>query len=156
MNTNIETENLIGPDPARWAFFDLCAGSGQVAIEALSRGFQDVHACEIDQARFGFLLEQIKSQGYAIRCHRKDFQRLARLVTGPAIVFLDLPYSFWKPIPEAVEAFLAALPAEGEGDVLIFLQGPEPYPGFEAVSYGSTVLSWTIRSGRKKFDRIGV
>ena len=100
--------------------------------------------------------EQIKAQGYSIRCHRKDFLRLARLVRGPAIVFLDLPYSFWKPVPEAVGAFLAALPAEGEGDVILFLQGPEPYPGFEAASYGSTVLSWTIRRGSKKFDRIGV
>lgn len=149
-------ENAIGPDPSAWSFFDLCAGSGQVAIEAVSRGFGTVHACEIDQNRFGFLLEQVKSQGYPIRCHRKDFMRLARLVKGPAVVFLDLPYSFWTPVPEAVGAFLAAVEQAGEGHVLVFVQGPEPFPGFEHASYGSTVLSWTIRTGHKKFDRIGV
>lgn len=37
-----------------------------MAIEAASRGFRDVHACEIDQTRFGFLLEQVKSQGYPV------------------------------------------------------------------------------------------
>ncbi len=150
-------ENAIGPDPSGWSFFDLCAGSGQMAIEAASSGFRDVHACEIDQTRFGFLLEQVKSQGYPIRCHRKDFLRLARLVQGPSVVFLDLPYSFWKPVPEAVSAFLTAIGEnENEGDVMIFLQGPQAYPGFEHVAYGSTVLSWTIRTGHKKFDRIGV
>lgn len=131
-------ENLIGPDPSAWSFFDLCAGSGQVAMEAASRGFGQVHACEIDQGRFAFLLEQVKALGYPIRCHRKDFMRLARLVRAPAVVFLDLPYSFWKPFPEVVAAFLDAIGQEDQGktaeeareegegprDVLIFIQGP--------------------------------
>lgn len=158
-------ENLIGEDASAWSFFDMCAGSGQIAMEAASRGFGDVHACEIDQKRFAFLLEQVKVLGYPIRCHRKDFTRLARLIKAPSVVFLDLPYSFWKPVPEAVAALIRAIdeeagPAPGEGErteqVLIFLQGPEPYPGFQSSSYGSTVLSWTIRTGHKKFDRIGV
>jgi 16S rRNA (guanine966-N2)-methyltransferase len=149
-------ENAIGQDPSGWSFFDLCAGSGQVAMEAASRGFGDVHACEIDQVRFGFLLEQVKTQGYPIRCHRKDFLRMARMIQAPAVVFLDLPYSFWKPVPEAIGAFLTALGEDESGVVMLFLQGPEAYPGWEHASYGSTVLSWTIRSGHKKFDRIGV
>lgn len=141
-------ENLAG-DLSEWNFYDLCAGSGQIAFEAASRGFAEIHACEIDQGRFGFLLDQVRRHSYPVRCHRKDFQRLARSIAGSAVVFLDLPYSFWTPLPEAVPVFLEALSLADYDRVLFFLQGPDCYPGFECVKYGSTSLSWTSRADIK-------
>jgi len=81
-----------------FAFFDLCAGSGQIGLEALSRGFSPVHLCELDQNRFAFLLKEIKKYNYQVQLHKKAMQRLAPLVaqTQYSVSYIDLPYSFWS------------------------------------------------------------
>ncbi|MFN3603783.1 MAG: RsmD family RNA methyltransferase [Leptonema sp. (in: bacteria)] len=82
-------------------FFDLCAGSGQIGIEALSRGFSQVHIVEKDKNRFDFILNLLK--GYQIKnskliFHNKDFLRFAKIIPKEkdSVAFIDPPYSFWK------------------------------------------------------------
>ncbi len=92
--------NLGGAQKIRIPFFDLCAGSAQIAIEALSRGIYPVHIVEKDRIRFKFLLENLKKiiTYNDVIFHQKDFIRLADDIAeqDKATAFIDLPYSFWK------------------------------------------------------------
>lgn len=83
------------------AFFDLCAGSGQMGVEALSRGFNPVHIVEKDRQRFEFILQNLKNfknKNSTLIFHQKDFRRFYDdiLNTQHAAIFIDLPYSFWN------------------------------------------------------------
>lgn len=136
-------ENEIG-NPQGIPFYDTCSGSGQIAIEALSRGFAPVHAVELAPERFAALLSHVKEENYDIRCHRKDMRRMAHLIAAEAtpVVFIDLPYSFWEPIPAILGRFLAELgPETADFRPVIFVQGPEAYPGGQVHTYGGTVLT---------------
>lgn len=82
-------------------FFDLCAGSGQIGLEAYSRGFNPVHIVEKDRKRFEFILQNLKDykvKGSKIIFHQKDFQRMADDISNleSSAIFIDLPYTFWK------------------------------------------------------------
>ncbi|GIX41956.1 MAG: hypothetical protein KatS3mg129_1689 [Leptospiraceae bacterium] len=81
-------------------FFDLCAGSGQIGMEAYSRGLNPVHIVEKDKKRFNFILEHLKDykiKGSKLIFHQKDFKRLADdiLQIPYSAIFIDLPYTFW-------------------------------------------------------------
>ncbi|MCR9144335.1 MAG: RsmD family RNA methyltransferase [bacterium] len=91
-------EGRLGPDLEQYAFFDLCAGSGQMAFEAFSRGFSAVHLAEVDARRLSHLISEAKRGEFEVQIHRRDFRRMAPLVFRhpKSIVFLDPPYSFWK------------------------------------------------------------
>lgn len=80
------------------AFVDLCAGSGQMGFEALSRGYTPVHFCEVEEERFRVLVEEVRKYDYDVELHRRDFRRSAALILSlPVVVaYLDLPYSFWS------------------------------------------------------------
>lgn len=80
------------------AFIDLCAGSGQMGFEALSRGYSPVHFCEVEEDRFRGLVEEVRKYSYDVELHRRDFRRSASLILAEPIVvaYLDLPYSFWS------------------------------------------------------------
>ncbi|MCS7205796.1 MAG: RsmD family RNA methyltransferase [Leptospiraceae bacterium] len=93
--------SLDGQKKLSISFFDLCAGSGQIGIEAYSRGMTPVHIVEKDKKRFDFILENLKSfekNGRRIHFHQKDFRRLADeiVLSLKTAVFIDLPYTFWK------------------------------------------------------------
>ncbi|MBW7856748.1 MAG: RsmD family RNA methyltransferase [Leptonema sp. (in: Bacteria)] len=108
------------------AFFDLCAGSAQIAVEALSRGFSPVHCVERDDGRFSFLVEQLK--GIDIILHKKDFRRMASVITCHSVVFLDVPYSFWQRDGscELIEDFLVKLLENSKLSILLAIQSPTP------------------------------
>lgn len=91
-------EGRLDSDPGQWAFFDLCAGSGQVAIEAHSVGFAPVHLSEIDPGRLRHLFAEKARWDYPLTIHKRDFRRMAPLLLGFArvVAFLDPPYSFWE------------------------------------------------------------
>ncbi len=103
--------HYIDEKPEKWAFFDLCAGSGQMALEALSLGFGPVHLCEVDEHR----LRNIRSQFrhcYPIQIHRRDFRRMPSRILSYAksALFLDLPYTFWRAgVSESLDRFLFQL-----------------------------------------------
>lgn len=122
-------------EPASTAFFDLCAGSGQMGFEALSRGYARVVLGEVDPGRIALLRKTAgefsePGQGGDIVVLKRDLRRMAGplLEAGRAVVFLDPPYSFWEgarcpPVESFLESF--GRKHEGRGRYLFLLQGPE-------------------------------
>lgn len=107
-------------------FFDLCAGSAQIGIEALSRGFFPVHCVERDESRFSFLAEQLKETDIIL--HKKDFRRMVPAITDRSVLFLDVPYTFWQPDGscELIEIFLTKLLRRSGISILLAIQSPLP------------------------------
>lgn len=91
-------DGQLGDDIERYAFFDLCAGSGQMAFEAFSRGFNSVHLAEVDSRRLSHLISEAKRGKLDVQVHRRDFRRMASVIFQHprSVVFLDPPYSFWN------------------------------------------------------------
>lgn len=119
-------ENTITPG----AFWDLCSGSGQMGLEALSRGYDPVHLVELDRSRFQWLKNRV-CPDFSVTLHNKDFLRLAPILAGQqqnTVCFIDLPYSFWKKdrTCEKLESFMGNLRRSQEGRVLpyILVQAP--------------------------------
>ena len=135
-----------------YAFFDLSAGSGQMALEALSLGFQKVYISEIDALRVAHIkkqlgceqkkgvsvpsLEKLSSElsRSSVEIYCRDFRRMSSLIHShlQSVLYLDLPYSFWKvknsqKNPLGVEGFLLRLEKslmELGGHTWVFIQGP--------------------------------
>lgn len=90
--------NLIGPEIAGCRFLDLCAGSGSVGIEALSRGaatacFVDNHRTAISLIRKNISTLGLESRAVILR--RDAAGAIAELQSRGAFfdeVFLDPPY----------------------------------------------------------------
>ena len=131
-------EVRLGSERAEWAFFDVCAGSGQMAFEALSHGYGEVHICEIDRERFSSILAEVKRYEFPVILHRKDYIRLVPLISEKekSVIYLDPPYSWWRDgTCDSITTFLAALDsacqaAYSEGrnpSGLICIQGQTPY-----------------------------
>jgi len=102
----------LNSDRSEWSFFDLCAGSGQMAFEALSLGYGEVHICEIEKERFASILKDVKHNNFSVILHRKDFIRLVPLIVQKekSVLFLDVPYSHWiKGKSNSVDDFLKSL-----------------------------------------------
>jgi len=89
--------NLIETNNKQYSFFDLCSGSGQVGIEALSAGFGKVHLVELDRNRISNLIQVIDNFPGNREIHNRDFRRCSNLVlsSSRSVIFLDPPYSFW-------------------------------------------------------------
>ena len=127
--------NVIAPRIAGTSFLDLCAGSGAVGIEALSRGA--AHVTFVDQSRKMFTLietnlelcriptEEVK----VIQAEASDFLRTAvRLAEKPSsirkgepwdIVFFDPPWADdYSPVLKMFEAHSASLLSE-EGLLIV-------------------------------------
>lgn len=128
-----------------YAFFDLSAGSGQMALEALSLGFQKAYISEIDLARVRHIKKEL---GYelaknspisgikkaplfsSLEIYCCDFRRMSSLISShlQSVLYLDLPYSFWKGKKVlGVERFLLGLEKflmEQGRRIWIFIQGP--------------------------------
>ncbi|MCB1166596.1 MAG: RsmD family RNA methyltransferase [Leptospiraceae bacterium] len=116
---------------ARQPFWDLCGGSGQMALEALSRGFEPVHLVELDRGRFHWLRQVVRD--YKVRLHNKDFLRTLPLLTaGPqrSVCYLDLPYSFWQRDGgcEKLQSLFAWLQSNDPPLLpLLLVQAPRPF-----------------------------
>lgn len=135
-------------------FFDLCAGSGQMAVEALSRGFSPVHCVERDEARFQFLIKELHDLGLTF--HKKDFRRMAPVCAAAGgAAFLDAPYSFWASDGQCphVEDFLLRLRNElstaTDMDLLLGIQSPVPM-----ILKDAELQEWIggqLESGRREY-----
>jgi 16S rRNA (guanine(966)-N(2))-methyltransferase RsmD len=90
--------NLIGPDIKGSRFLDLCAGSGSVGIEALSRGascsfFVDNHPTAISLVKRNLDDLGLTSSAVVVRRDAVDsLEHLARRGEVFDLVFLDPPY----------------------------------------------------------------
>ena len=136
-----------------YAFFDLSAGSGQMALEALSLGFQKVYISEVDAARVAHIKKElgwgaekgarvtvdlgegtVAPLSSSIEIYCRDFRRMAPFIHThlQSALYFDLPYSFWKvkkaqKNPLGVEGFLLRLEktlVKQGGHIWVFLQGP--------------------------------
>lgn len=143
-------------------FFDLCAGSGQMGLEAYSLEYREVHLCELDQGRFSEILKEIKKRSYTVHLHRKDFRKMVPTIENAerSVVYLDPPYSIWEkrncpPILEFLEKLGSSLngPDLSIREILVIIQGPDfcnipetlPWPPSEERAYGKnclTILHW--------------
>ena len=73
------------------AFLDLFGGTGAVAVEAWSRGYEPVLCVEC--AREALALIAANIQGTGVRVLRQDVRRLKPAELGPqSIIFADPPY----------------------------------------------------------------
>ena len=148
-----------GPD-AGFAFFDLCAGSGQVLLEALSRGYPVLHACEPDRLRFAALAKTLRAYDDKVTLHARDLRRSAQMLLEypHTIAFLDPPYSFWEgpvcePVSELLLQISTRLRLSKARRLLLLIQGPRALElpeqlgsagapaSFETRTYRSTTLS---------------
>ena len=105
-------ENEINGSPESYAFFDLCAGSGQMGLEALSQGFAPIHISELDGGRFSHLVRNLADYKKDLTLHNKDFKRMASRIpqAKQSVGFLDPPYSFWKDGKcDAIDVFIKNL-----------------------------------------------
>jgi 16S rRNA G966 N2-methylase RsmD len=53
-------------------FMDLFSGSGQMGLEAVSRGFKSAHLFEIDKSRVNFLIKNVSPLSEKLFIHNKD------------------------------------------------------------------------------------
>ncbi len=78
----------------RWPqgpFLDLCAGTGAVGLEALSRGFDPVVCVEAAEPAWSCLRRN--AGGTALTALRQEIQNLgANAFHDQAVIFLDPPY----------------------------------------------------------------
>ena len=73
------------------AFLDLCAGTGAVALEAHSRGYEPVAVVERDEPGWAILHRNL--HGLPIQAFRKDVESLSlEAFKGQAVIFVDPPY----------------------------------------------------------------
>ncbi len=148
------------------AFFDVCAGSGQMGFEALSRGFAPVHLTEVDGGRLRHLISEAKRGDYGLEIHRRDFRRTAPLILTEArsVVFVDPPYSFWnRGRSEAVDRLLYNLRHPSEEvrermptsvDVHFVVHGPDEYePSPEVLPDDETALLHVSDLERRDYRR---
>jgi len=114
--------SIIGEDLDGKSFLDLYACSGQVGLEALSRGAQSVVFNEIIKERFHFIREMIKKVNAGDKAFLLNFHafRCLRYLESKGLtfdcVFLDPPYPDIK--NNAADAYLRILDEVGKYHVL--------------------------------------
>lgn len=90
-------------------FLDLCGGTGAVALEAHSRGYDPVHSVERQPEAVKLMERNVK--GTPIRVVRKDVLRLTAEAFPPqAIIFADPPYEasgeLWRALGSRLQSWL--------------------------------------------------
>jgi len=86
--------NIIQFDIEDKRVLDLFAGSGQLAIEAISRGAKSAVAVENSRRAADIIKQNIKSCGFEdyIKIHRGDFAEVLTKGAKYDVIFLDPPY----------------------------------------------------------------
>lgn len=113
--------NVLAPRIAQARVLDVCAGTGAVGLEALSRGAQWVTFVERDRRAVALIEANLRkcqvSGGYTIE-RRDALARAAAFPGGPFdIVFLDPPYA-----QRTLEPWLAVAAAQAAPDGVIVLE----------------------------------
>jgi 16S rRNA (guanine966-N2)-methyltransferase len=130
---------------------DLYAGTGALAIEALSRGAGSAHLVERAPAACTAIRRNLERTKLSDRAHLlcMDVRRALEQLTGPySLVFLDPPYA--DPRTETVLATLGASSVIAEGSTIVLehahARTPSPTIGpLELVSdrrYGDTGVAF--------------
>lgn len=91
--------NMLGDLPSGAKVLDLCAGSGALGIEALSRGAEEATFVDTSPRSVASIRRNLETLGYADlgRVHRDDAARFCErhpeLVRDRDLVFCDPPYN---------------------------------------------------------------
>ena len=87
--------NIIQFEIADTRVLDLFGGSGQLAIEAISRGAKSAVVCENSKQASAVIKENVKKCGFEneIRIHRGDFTDVLTKDSKYDVIFLDPPYN---------------------------------------------------------------
>ena len=96
----LESESMQGKiEFQKSSFIDLFAGSAQMAVEAISRGFNQAHCFEIDSKRYRFMKKNLSGISKNLFIYNKDgfryYHSLIETQQSTLVYFLDPPYSFW-------------------------------------------------------------
>lgn len=86
--------NIIQFDIEGSRVLDLFSGSGQLAIEAISRGAESALAADSSRFAVDIIKQNIKRCGFEdkIKVHRGDFSEVLTKNTKYDVIFLDPPY----------------------------------------------------------------
>ena len=136
---------------------DLYAGSGAVALEAISRGAEAVTAVESDRRTAGIVTENARTLGFADQVQVLA-QRVERVLDRPAaepfdVVFADPPYPLGQAQVEQVLSLLVSNGWLADPGVLVLERSarsveprwPEPLDLDSRKAYGETVLWYVSR-----------
>ncbi|MEM7180642.1 MAG: RsmD family RNA methyltransferase [Spirochaetota bacterium] len=145
----LESAHLEGSiDKSTSLFVDLCAGSGQVGLEAISRGWRQAYLVELARERFRALRKVVGKYAAEITLYNRDAFRFS-LPESPdwctsICYFLDLPYSFWQTKAREISKLLTRLQEEMDAKNYIFLVQSHTSlqrSDFEEKKYGNNYLS---------------
>jgi len=156
--------SILGETMTKKSLLDLYAGSGQIGIEALSRGADPVIMCEPDFMRYDFIRQYVEKIGYSgsalILNLTADMalSQLSRREIKTDFIFIDPPYNKENEI-RAMETYRgiftlleknAVLKKGGiviiqHFSVFFFKEKVPDYILFDSRKYGSTALSFFKR-----------
>lgn len=94
--------NILGQDLYGKSFCDLCAGSGSMGIEAISRGAKDVKFVEKDQKVARILLKNLKeverrlAEESSHRLYTESFSVFLEREMSFDLVYFDPPWEFFE------------------------------------------------------------
>lgn len=101
--------SIVGSSIESAIFLDLFACSGQISLEALSRGAGNVIINEKDRRRYFFIrdmLTEINIPQKDYELYNLDFRRMLEIIdknnVKPNVIFLDPPYVKSKGLPEGI------------------------------------------------------
>ena len=134
-------------------FIDLFAGSGQMGLEAISRGFKNTIFFELDKNRFRSLKEFLPSvRKDIVLLHRDSFRfydSFEREETNSLVFYIDPPYSFWEKDSNKIHRLtMNILDAFQNKNLVLLVQTPKNpnWENFEARQTGNNALLVSIRS----------
>ncbi|EMJ93531.1 RsmD family RNA methyltransferase [Leptospira alstonii] len=138
--------------PEESAFVDFFAGSGQMGLEAVSRGFAKVVLYELAWERSDSLRKLFTKIGDNCEIFRKDVFRFYDKLDLPEkskVYFLDPPYSFWDKKNEKIKSVLDGLLSD-ESTVVVFVQSPiDPgWSDYQTRKFGKNFLTFRVNGGR--------
>ncbi len=147
--------SILGSDIEGASILDLFAGSGQIAIEALSRGAAQAVLCETDRDALKALFFNLKKTRTIdqSRVFTYDAQKLARKLVREErrfdFIYLDPPWRKLAAMLEAISDYLPELLAQN-GVIVLESQRKQEIPDklgaditlARSCTYGATVLSF--------------
>ena len=151
--------NIIGPRVVDATVLDLFAGTGNLGIEALSRGASQAYFVDMSHASIQLIKKNLEETGFSeqstvIKAEVESAtKRLARDVVKFDLIFLDPPYRISVSFLGAILFMLASELLRDGGLLILEHSGkiePKSVEGLEIVStrtYGDTAVTFYCKKG---------